>query len=99
MMIVKVLINRGTLAATLMTMALFAAMPAQAQTTVAAAYDFHTPEGRWRQHARSGHYRRQGDLGVNTSRSAVSCRTRGGKKRSRRNMGKYKRFPRSVDVN
>lgn len=39
-MSVKVLLNRGTLAATLMTIALFAAMPAQAQTRLAAAYDF-----------------------------------------------------------
>ena len=39
-MIVKVLLNRGTLAATLMTMVLFAVLPAQAQTRLAAAYDF-----------------------------------------------------------
>lgn len=35
----KVLLNRGTLAATLMTMVAFATMPAQAQTTFAVAYD------------------------------------------------------------
>ena len=39
-MIVKVLLNRGTLAATLMLMVLFAVLPAQAQTRLAAAYDF-----------------------------------------------------------
>lgn len=35
----KVLLNRGTLAATLMTMVAFATMPAQAQTTFAVAFD------------------------------------------------------------